>query len=249
MLRGLGLPHGELARRAGMARETLSRWETGVQRPSLEDLERVVNAAGAELEVRVLLPEAKLIELAREQLDMDSANRLKSLLGSRWPACREALRAAAETGELAVLVGPVAAALQGAPAQPGSGRVDLLIPAKDYEQATESLMRADAWPDGIERTPGSDEHRERWQAGRGRLTVRTMAAGVDDIGALRDRATTSALNQQRIGQVRVALVEDLLDIAEHSPWPEDALYRAGLRAVLASGHYSSRRASTQSLAA
>jgi transcriptional regulator with XRE-family HTH domain len=253
-LRELGLSHGELATRAGMARETLSRWETGVQRPSLEDLERVVKVAGAELDVQIRLPEAKLIELAREQreigeqLDMGPTNRLKALLGSRWPACRDALRAAAQTGELAVLVGPVAAALLGAPERPGSGRVDLLVPAADHEQLSEWLMRGDAWPDGLEQAPGSDEQRERWRAGRGHLTVRTAAAGVDDIGVLLDRATPALLNQQDVGVVHVALVEDLLDIVEHSPWPEDALYRSGLRAVLASGRYSSRKARTGRLA-
>jgi hypothetical protein len=41
--------------------------------------------------------------------------------------------------------------------------------------------------------------------------------------------------------VRVATVEDLLAIAQHSPWSEDALYKAGLRAVLASSHYRAAR--------
>ena len=49
------------------------------------------------------------------------------------------------------------------------------------------------------------------------------------------------------GLVHVALVEDLLGLVERSPWPEDALYRAGLRAVLASGRYSSRGARREPL--
>jgi hypothetical protein len=40
--------------------------------------------------------------------------------------------------------------------------------------------------------------------------------------------------------VSVALVEDLLRTAERSPWSEDAIYPSGLRAILASGRYSSR---------
>lgn len=248
MLRDLGLPHGELAQRAGMARETLSRWETGAQRPSLEDLEKVVTAAGARLDVRVVLPESKLIELVHEQLDIVSpTERLKALLGSRWPGCRDALRAIYETGDLAVVIGPVAAALSGAPERPGSGRVDLLVPAEDREELTECLLRADAWPDGVEEAPHSGERRERWRAGRGWLTVRSQAAGVEDIAALRDRAYPVLLNREDAGLVRVALVEDLLDLVEHSPWPEDALYRAGLRAVLASGRYSSRKARKEHL--
>lgn len=248
MLRHLGLPHGELAQRAGMARETLSRWETGAQRPSLEDLEKVVTAAGARLDVRVVLPEPKLIELVHEQLDIASpTERLKALLGSRWPGCRDALRATSETGDLAVLVGPVAAALGGAPERPGSGRVDLLVPAEDREELTEWLLRTDAWPDGVEQAPHSSERRERWRAGRGHLTVRSQATGIEDIAALRDRTHPVLLDREDAGLVRVALVEDLLDLVEHSPWPEDPLYRAGLRAVLASGRYSSRKARKEHL--
>ena len=249
MLRDLGLPHGELARRAGMARETLSRWETGAQRPSLEDLEKVVAAAGARLDIRIVLPESKLIELVNEQLDIVSpTERLKVLLGSRWPGCRDALRAIHQTGDLAVVVGPVAAALSGAPERPGSGRVDLLVPAEQREELAKWLWRADAWPDGVEEAPHNCERRERWRAGRGLLTVRSQATGIEDLAALRDRAHPVLRNQEDAGRVRVALVEDLLDVVEHSPWPEDLLYRAGLRAVLASGRYSSRKARREHLA-
>lgn len=248
VLRDLGLPHGELAQRAGMARETLSRWETGAQRPSLEDLEKVVTAAGARLDVQVVLPEPKLVALVGEQLDIASpTERLKAVLGSRWRGCRDALRATHQTGELAVVVGPVAAALRGAPQRPGSGRVDLLVPAEQREELTEWLMRADAWPDGVEQAPNSVERRERWRAGRGQLTVRSQAAGIEDIAVLRDRAYPVVLNREDASRVRVALVEDLLELVEHSPWPEDALYRAGLRAVLASGRYSSRKARKEHL--
>ena len=53
-LRRRGFTQVELARRAGVARETLSRWESGVQRPSIEDLERVVAATGGVLELRIM---------------------------------------------------------------------------------------------------------------------------------------------------------------------------------------------------
>lgn len=48
------------------------------------------------------------------------------------------------------------------------------------------------------------------------------------------------LNPEDTGLLRVALAEDLAEHAAHSPWSEDALYQPGLRAVLASGRYSSR---------
>ena len=240
-LREHGLAQDELARRAGIARETLSRWETGTQHPSLESLAHVAGAAGYQLDVRLLPAEPKLVELVNEQLDAGPTNRLKALLGTAWPACRDALRAAAAVGDLGVLIGPVAAALSGAPQRPGNGRADLLVAPEDREQVSQRLLDADAYPDGIEQAPGSSERRERWSAGRGQVTVRWAAAGVDDVAALRDRAHPVLLNQDDAGLVKVALVEDLAEIAERSPWSEDALYRAGLRAVLASGRYSTRR--------
>lgn len=218
-----------------------------MQHPSFESLATVATAAGFELDVRLLPAEPKLVELVDEQLDLGPTDRLKALLGLSWPACRDALRAAASVGDLAVLVGPVAAALRGAPQRPGRGRVDLLIASDDRELVADWLLDAGAFPDGLEQAPGSDERRERWRAGRGELTVRWTATGIDDINDLRDRAHPVMLNQEDAGLVRVALVEDLAEIAAHSPWSEDAVYRTGLRAVLASGRYSSRKPSTERL--
>ena len=248
-LRGRGLAQEELARRAGIARETLSRWESGAQHPSLESLDRVAAAAGVRLEVRLVPAEPKLVELACEQLDVGPTERLQALLGSSWPACSDGLRAAAAVGELSVLVGPVAAALAGAPQRPGEGRVDLLVAPEDLEMVAKWLFRAEAHPDGFEWAPGGEERRERWSAGRGQLTIRSAAAGVEDVAALRDRAHPFVLNLNRdhVGLVHVALVEDLAELAEHSPWSEDAIYSAGLRAVLASGRYSSRKQDEQHL--
>jgi hypothetical protein len=223
-----------------VARETLSRWESGAQHPSLESLAHVASAAGYQLEVRLVPAEPKLVELVNDQLDLGPTHRLRTLLGGMWPACRDALRAAAAVGELAVLVGPVAAALSGAPQRPGDGRVDLLIDPSDREEVADRLLDADAYPDGLEHAPNSSERRERWRAGRGHLTVRWEAAAIDDVAVLRDRAHPVYLNQDDAGLVRVALVEDLAEVVAHSPWSEDALYRAGLRAVLASGRYSTR---------
>lgn len=190
-----------------------------------------------------MLPaEPKLVALVDDQLDLGPTDRLKALLGSRWPGCRDALRAAAAVGELGVLVGPVAAALRGAPQRPGDGRVDLLIAADDREQVSDRLLEHGAWPDGIERSADAagSERRERWQADRGVLSVRELPTGARNICAIRDRALPVMLNQDAAGLVRVALVEDLATIAASSPWSEDGIYLPGLRAVLASGRYSTR---------
>jgi hypothetical protein len=193
--------------------------------------------------------EPKLVELACEQLDLDPTERLQALLGSSWPVCRDGLRAAGAVGELGVLLGPVAAALAGAPQRPGEGRIDLLVAPEDLEEAVERLFHTDVRPDGFELAPGGDERRERWIAGRGRLTVRSAAAGVVDVVLLRDRARRFMLNhkQSYVGLVCVPPVADLADIVERSPWSEDAIYRSGLRAVLASGRASSRSQGEQLL--
>jgi transcriptional regulator with XRE-family HTH domain len=249
MLRGQGLAQDELARRAGVARETLSRWESGAQRPSLESLDRVAAAAGMRLEVQLVLAEPKLVELACEQLDLAPTKRLQALLGSSWPICRDGLRAAAAVGELGVLVGPVAAALVGAPQRPGKGRVDLLVAPDELEIVAERLFQADVYPDGFELASAGEERRERWSAGRGQLTVRSTAAGVESVVLLRNRARPFMLNQteDHVGLVRLPLVEDLADMMACSPWSEDVIYGAGLRAVLASGRYSSRKQDEQLL--
>jgi len=79
--------------------------------------------------------------------------------------------------------------------------------------------------------------------------VRSAAAGVEDVALLCDHARRFMLNQQQdyVGLVCVPLVEDLADMAERSPWSDDAIYRTGLRAVLASGRYSSRKQDEQLL--
>lgn len=238
-----GPSRGELAARLGIARETVSRWSTGTNAPSLESLQDAAAAAGYQLEVHLQPVEPKLVALVHDQLDLGPTNRLKALLADRWLACRDALRAAAAVGELGALIGPVAATLNGAPQRPGDGRVDLLIAAGDHERVTERLLQHGAHPDGVEQAAAGprNERRERWEAHRGLLTIRARAAGIDDISAVRDRALRAMLNQADVGVVRVALVEDLAAIAAISPWSEDALYLPGLRAVLASGRYSSRR--------
>jgi transcriptional regulator with XRE-family HTH domain len=64
-VRPKGMTQDELARRAGIARETLSRWESGAQNPSLESLAGVARAAGARLDIRLVAAEPKLVAAGR----------------------------------------------------------------------------------------------------------------------------------------------------------------------------------------
>jgi transcriptional regulator with XRE-family HTH domain len=247
---GQGLTQTELARRAGIARETLSRWESGAKHPSLDSLARVAAAAGAHLDVRLTMPEHELVALAEDQLELSPADRLKSLLLGGWPACRDALCAASIVDSLGVLVGPAAAALSGAPQRPLDARVHLLVAPMDLEQVADRLFDAGAWPDGVEEMRSSGECRECWRFRRGRLTLRTAAAGIEDIDRVRERARRVTVGRhQSAYTVQVAAIEDLLAIAERSPWSEDAIYRTGLRAVLACQRYWSDELAGHSLAA
>jgi transcriptional regulator with XRE-family HTH domain len=239
-LRESGLADAELAARAGLARETVARWRSGVQKPSLDALEELATAAGAQLDVRVVQADPEHIALVHDQLDLDPVERLRALLGVRaWRSCRDALHGAAALGEIGVLVGPVAAALLGAPQRLGNGRVDVLVQPEDSEDVFERLWAVDGHPDGVAAASGDIERRERWIVGAGLLTVRSAASGVS-IAGVRDRAHNVGVFRDDIGVVRLPLVEDLLDVAVASPWSDDRQYVPGLRAVLASGRYSTR---------
>jgi len=239
-LREDGVSQAELACRAGVSRETISRWESGANEPSLESLIRLARATGAALDVRLIVSEPELVALAEDQLELSPLDRLKSLLLSGWPACRKALSVAAELGESALLIGPAAAALSGGPQRPLDARVDLLVDYTALERVDERLFDLGGWPDGVEEIRSSGERRGRWRVGRAQLTVRTRANGVDDIGALHSRAWRIPLDRSgRARHLHVASVPDLLQIAEHSGWSEDAIYRTGLLAVLVCEYYRS----------
>ena len=175
-LRQRGFTQVELARRAGLARETLSRWESGVQRPSIEDLERVVAATGGVLELKIIPAEYELVAMIDEEYQLGPSERLRGLLGRRWPACRAALAAVAQAGERAVLVGPVAAALRRAPQRPGSGRVDLLVAPRDREALADALLRVGAGPTDSSRPGASAANGGAWAAERSRFATRPPAS-------------------------------------------------------------------------
>jgi transcriptional regulator with XRE-family HTH domain len=234
------LPQGELAQRSSVARETVSRWSTGAQQPSLSALEDLARAAGFQLDVRLLPAEPNLISKVHKLLDIGPTHRLAIQLAASWPAAREALRAAVAVEDVGVLVGPLASLIAGAPINQPNPSASLLIEPADRGVAAERLRNAGALPNRLETSPGQREHRELWRAGKGLVDLRWRLDGIDRIAEIHKRAYPAFLNAEDVGLLRVALVEDLLDIATTSPWPDEASLLPELRAVLASGRYSSR---------
>ncbi len=232
----LGISRSELAARSGLARETLSRWAHGATQPTLEALEQLVAAAGYSAELVLTPADPGDVGLALDQLALTHEHRYSSLLGSRWPAARSSLRAAAALYGHGVLVGPMAATFHGAPARPNDGAVDLLVAPETYLQIGDLMLDRDVLAEGRERCGG--EVRTRWGTPEGGLLRTRSTAGDMEPGLVRARAHHAQVDG--VGALRVARVEDLLQIAATSAWSEDLPTSPGLRAVLATSRYSTR---------
>jgi transcriptional regulator with XRE-family HTH domain len=232
-------PQADLAIRVGLARETIARWESGSQEPSLDSLRSVIRAAGFELRTELVPAHETLIALVDQHLAEGPTNRLRQLMAEDWAACQPALRLAATTFEHSVLVGPIAAAIRGAPQRPSGPSVDLLAPPRDLPRVERLLHYGDA-----ERVlrPRSQlgPNGSEWLLNGAVITLRSHAPGLEDVDAVRDRSPWVSMTYAEVPALRVALVEDLLDLAEYATRPEDRELVAGLRAVLASGRYSAR---------
>jgi transcriptional regulator with XRE-family HTH domain len=233
-------PQADLAVRVGVARETIARWESGVQQPSLESLRAVVRAAGCELLVDLVPAHKTLVALVDQQLDIGPTNRLRDLMGADWTPCQSALRAAATTFDHTVLVGPVAAVIRGAPQRPTGPDIDLLAPAPALSTVERRLHYENA--ERVQHSAlGLEPHGSTWSINGAVITLRSEAPGTEDVGALRDRSPWVSMTAAGVPSLRVALVEDLYDLAQHASRNEDRELLAGLQAVLASGRYSARK--------
>jgi len=129
--------------------------------------------------------------------------------------------------------------------EPRSGsarRVALLATEQDSIGVVGELVDgAGAQSIGYERTSTGSVSRQLFAVESGGVVSLETESGAD-AAAVRKAAHVMVLNEEAISCMRVALVEDLLTIATSSSWPEDGPTRPGLRAVLASGRYSTRKA-------
>jgi transcriptional regulator with XRE-family HTH domain len=149
-----GLTQQQLADRSGHPRETIARWETGAREPSLSTLRQLAEALDLDLVIHLAQRDQSLAEAVDDQLELPPIQRLERLLPS--PSKDDTIRALrwlAGARTPIVVIGAVAAVLQGGPQRPGSGRVEFVSAdpfAMDEEMRVGGLIAGDTeerWAD------------------------------------------------------------------------------------------------------
>jgi transcriptional regulator with XRE-family HTH domain len=225
-----GLTQQQLADRSGHPRETIARWETGAREPSLANLRTLVEASNLDLVVQLAQRDPSLREAVDDQLERSPIDRLERLLPSAGK--EETVRALewlARARTPIIVIGAVAAALQGAPQRPGSGRVEIVSAdpfAMEEEMRAAGLVAGDTderWADVDARAP--------WMLPEGgTIALASNVPGTGDYRDLRRSAQTVELDEAT--GVRVAHPRDLLRMADASPRESERARAPGLRALL-----------------
>jgi transcriptional regulator with XRE-family HTH domain len=225
-----GLTQQQLASRSGIPRETIARWETGIQEPSLATLEDIVAACGLTLTVRITEGDDSLDILVSDQLALSPIDRLGKLMpADQVDRTHSVLNWLALAGTPTVVVGGIAAALQGAPQQPGDLGVEVV--AGDLVALTGELAQSGFAPtDSDERWAASDR-RWPWSSPDGaEIVLASGLPGSRDYPDLRRNALSVEIGHDR--EVRVAHPRDLVRLAEASPRAPEQARLPGLRALL-----------------
>jgi transcriptional regulator with XRE-family HTH domain len=224
-----GLTQEQLAARSGRPRSTIARWESGAREPSLDHLSEVIRAAGLDLAIDLANRDESLAENVRDQLRLTPEKRLGRLLPrAEVGEVEHALAAVAQLRTSVILIGPLAAALQGSPQRPRDSAAEI-VPA-DRGQALDELEAMDAEASDDEERFAERDRRWRWLLpDGGAVVVIDRISGSGDFADLRRDAVHLELFAHAL---MVASPRDLLRLADASPRPADRAYRAGLRTLL-----------------
>lgn len=223
-----GLTQAELAARSTVPRETIARWEAGSREPSLSSLRSVVAAAGLDLTVGIAEGDDTLQELARDQLLLSPRDRLSALLPDRHAKAAVAgLLWLAGAASKTIVVGPLAAVLQGAPQRPGSEAIEVV--------ASDSGLLADELTAGgfkaaedAERWASTDR-RWTWESRQAAIVIASGLPGSGGYPDLRRSVVRLPIGDTKID---IAHPRDLLRLAETSTRAAEAARVPGLRALL-----------------
>jgi transcriptional regulator with XRE-family HTH domain len=225
-----GLTQQQLAERSGRPRETIVRWESGSQLPSLDAVSMVVDQCELDLVLRLAKRDSSLNDRVGEQLSLLPARRLNRLLSAKEANdAKRALRWLASARTPVVVIGQVGAALRGAPQRPENAQVEFV--AGDTVAMDRALRMAHLVPIDIEDRWRETDVREPWTLpGGGMLVMARNVPGTDDYPDLRRSASPTDVSAK--ARVLVAHPRDLLRIADASPRESERARVPGLQALL-----------------
>jgi transcriptional regulator with XRE-family HTH domain len=225
-----GITQQQLADRSGHPRETIARWETGAREPSLATLTALVAACDLELVIHLAQKDPSLDELVADQLALTPTERLQRLMPrATMDGTLRALRRLAETRTPVIVIGGVAAVLQGGPQQPGEGEVEFV--SGDPFAAEAAMRNAGLTPLDTDERWADVDRRAPWVLpDGGTLALASNVPGTRDYPDLRRSALSVLLDDGT--RVPVAHPRDLLRMADASPRESERARVPGLRALL-----------------
>jgi transcriptional regulator with XRE-family HTH domain len=225
-----GITQQQLAERSGHPRESIARWETGAREPSLATVNALVAACDLDLVIHLAQRDPSLEELVADQLELTATRRLGRLMpATATDETLRALRWLAGARTPAIVIGGVAAALQGGPQRPVDGQVEF-VSGDSY--ALEAEMRAAGLvPCDVDERWADVDRRAPWTLPNGAtIVLASNVSGTGDYSDLRRSARTVELDDGT--SIRVAHPRDLLRMADASPRESERARVPGLRALL-----------------
>lgn len=228
--RRAGITQQQLGDRSGHPRETIVRWETGAHEPSLATLRQVVKACDLELVTRLAPKDTSLDDLVSDQLELAPPERLDRLLPAEVRQdARQALRWVASARTPAIVIGAIAAVLQGAPQRAERAHVEI-VSSDPY--STETEMREDRLtPIETEGRWADVDRRAHWALpDGGTIVLATETPGTTGYADLRRSAEKLELDGGMT--VAVAHPRDLLRLGEASTRASARARVPGLRVLL-----------------
>jgi len=226
--RRAGITQRQLAERSGHPRESIVRWEAGAREPSLTTLQGVVSACDLDLVIHLAKLDSSLNDLVADQLRLAPLERLSRLVPAGvLDDILRALRWLASSRTPTIVIGAVAAALQGAPQRSEGSQVEVV--SSDPFSTEGELREAGLTPVETETRWADVDRRAPWAlADGGAVVLATETPGTAGYTDLRRSADEVDLGEGLV--VEVAHPRDLLRLADASPRDRERV--PGLRALL-----------------
>jgi hypothetical protein len=201
-----------------------------LQEPSLESVTAIVSACELDLVLRLARADASLSERVAEQLALSPSGRLgRQLTRGQLREADRALELLSGSVTPAIVIGPLGAALLGAPQSPPGSRVEFVT--ADPLTTERELRAACLDPiDAAERWRENDV-RESWSIPAGGEVA--IAREVPGCGGYRDLKRAAVTVELDSGaRVAVAHPRDLLRMSDASPRDDERSRTPGLQALL-----------------